>query len=94
MDDVGNDDVGAMYSARTVVSDCKWGDGGKGGVGNGGRIATSLAHEYTVLCHKVKGLGHEDLLAFHAPLFYFRLTRKKQHLYCVIRVLSDSNKKI
>lgn len=51
MDDVGNDDVGAMYSARTVVSDCKWGDGGKGGVGNGGRIATSLAHEYTVLCH-------------------------------------------
>ena len=23
----GNDDVGAMYSARTVVSDCKWGDG-------------------------------------------------------------------
>lgn len=25
MDDGGNDDVGAMYSARSVVSDCKWG---------------------------------------------------------------------
>ena len=53
MDDVGNDDVGAMYSARTVVSDCKWGDGGKGGVGNGGRIATSLAQEYTP-CYATK----------------------------------------
>lgn len=27
MDDGGNDDVGAMYSALTVVSDCKWGMG-------------------------------------------------------------------
>ena len=25
MDDGGNGDGGAMYSARTVVGDCKWG---------------------------------------------------------------------